>query len=52
MSYAINWDLDSIFPGGSESHELKERMDRLSEQIHAYHEAVLPGMPQLADRKL
>ena len=41
MSYAINWDLDSIFPGGSESHELKERMDRLSEQIHAYHEAVV-----------
>ncbi|MGX7195783.1 M3 family oligoendopeptidase [Enterococcus olivae] len=45
MTYAINWDLDSIFPGGSESSELQERMAKLSEEIHAYHQAVTAWEP-------
>lgn len=45
MTYAINWDLDSIFPGGSESSELQERMAKLSEEIHVYHQAVTAWEP-------
>ncbi|MBL1224317.1 M3 family oligoendopeptidase [Enterococcus sp. BWR-S5] len=36
MSYSLTWDLDSIFPGGSSSKELKARMDTLKEEISKY----------------
>jgi pepF/M3 family oligoendopeptidase len=49
MSYAINWDLDSIFPNGSESVELRQRMAELSEEIKAYHEAVTSWNPEQDD---
>lgn len=45
MTYAINWDLESIFPGGSDSEKLKQRMAQLSKEIHAYHQAVTTWAP-------
>ncbi|MGX7417455.1 M3 family oligoendopeptidase [Carnobacterium gallinarum] len=33
MKYSINWDLESIFPGGSTSTALKEKIVLLKEQI-------------------
>lgn len=45
MTYAINWDLESIFPGGSDSEKLKQRMAQLSKEIHAYHQAVTTWTP-------
>ncbi|MGG5359557.1 MULTISPECIES: M3 family oligoendopeptidase [unclassified Enterococcus] len=40
MHYSLNWDLESIFKGGSSSQELHTRIHALKEQIAAYHEAV------------
>ncbi len=40
MHYAINWDLDSIFKGGSESEALTKRLAQLSEQITAYQQTI------------
>lgn len=40
MHYAINWDLDSIFKGGSESEALTKRLSQLSEQITAYQQTI------------
>ena len=33
MTYHINWDLDSIFPGGSTSVALQEKITRLHTQL-------------------
>ena len=38
--YALTWDLDSIFPGGSQSKELTARMDLLAEQLNEYQTKV------------
>lgn len=46
MDYSINWDLDSIFPGGSHSHKLQQRMSQLDEQIAAYHQSVNVFQPE------
>lgn len=40
MTYQINWDMDSVFPGGSSSSELRKKMDSLVNQKTAYEEAV------------
>lgn len=40
MSYSLIWDLESIFSGGSESTDLKQRMEILEEQIKHHHEKV------------
>lgn len=40
MKYAINWDLDTIFPGGSASPELQQRLTKLSEELTSYGDAV------------
>ncbi|WP_207942023.1 oligoendopeptidase F [Enterococcus sp. DIV2402] len=45
MTYAINWDLETIFPGGSDSEKLTQRMAQLSDEIHAYHQAVTAWSP-------
>ena len=63
MKYAINWDLDSIFAGGSHSTALQERLTLLATQIADYHQAVvawdakqdvvvetLPTLLQLAEK--
>ncbi|MGX7030229.1 M3 family oligoendopeptidase [Vagococcus zengguangii] len=40
MTYAINWDLESIFPGGSSSPQLQARLDKLNTQITSFTELV------------
>lgn len=40
MSYHQNWDMESVFPGGSESKQLREKIDTLKEKIAAYKERV------------
>lgn len=45
MTYAINWDLESIFKGGSDSEELRYRMQRLEEEISSYRQQVTDWQP-------
>lgn len=40
MKYSMNWDLDSIFSGGSHSSDLKKRLEKLDQQITAYQQSV------------
>lgn len=40
MNYSLTWDLNTIFPGGSHSKELQQRMATLDEQITELHQAV------------
>lgn len=40
MSYKMNWDLDSIFPGGSESSELQNKLNLIEEQLFHLTEQV------------
>ncbi len=40
MKYAINWDLDSIFAGGSSSETLRQELNELSTKINAFHQLV------------
>lgn len=40
MSYSLVWDLDSIFPGGSHSTALNERMEQLGHQMNEYYQLV------------
>src|SRR5690625_3456421 len=40
MSYHQNWDMESVFRGGSESKQLREKIDTLKEKIAAYKERV------------
>lgn len=46
MSYSLIWDLDSIFPNGSESKELKQRMTELKEQSQEYHHLIETWIPE------
>ena len=40
MKYAINWDLDSIFVGGSSSETLRQELNELSTKINAFHQLI------------
>lgn len=40
MTYSLNWDLDSIFSGGSYSPALKKRLNLLETQINTYYHSV------------
>lgn len=40
MTYSLNWDLDSIFLGGSDSPALNERLEQLEKQINTYYQSV------------
>ena len=40
MTYSLNWDLDSIFSGGSDSQALNERLEQLEKQINTYYQSV------------
>lgn len=40
MTYSLNWDLDSIFSGGSDSPALNERLKQLEAQINSYYQLV------------
>lgn len=45
MTYSITWDLDSIFPGGSDSPQLRQRMEQLKEQSNLYHQKIEAWQP-------
>ncbi|MBD9919645.1 M3 family metallopeptidase, partial [Enterococcus faecalis] len=51
MTYSITWDLDSIFPNGSESKELSQRMTQLTEQTKEYHQLITKWTPESAQGK-
>ncbi|MEY8445822.1 M3 family oligoendopeptidase [Enterococcus ratti] len=40
MTYSLNWDLDSIFSGGSYSPALKKRLNLLETQINTHYHSV------------
>ncbi|MBO0470092.1 M3 family oligoendopeptidase [Enterococcus sp. DIV0242_7C1] len=40
MTYSLIWDLDSIFPGGSQSTQLEQRMLELQNQSKDYHQLI------------
>lgn len=41
MKYADTWDLDAIFPGGTKSQELQEKLHNLKEEIKEYQTLIL-----------
>ncbi len=45
MSYSLNWDLESIFPGGSHSDALNQRMKQLEDQTNEYYQRVTKWSP-------
>lgn len=49
MSYSLVWNLDTIFPGGSASTKLQERLELLNEQIATFTTAVNAFDAALAD---
>ena len=50
MKYAINWDLDSIFAGGSSSETLRQELNELSTKISAFHQLVEAFTPNTAQQ--
>lgn len=40
MAYSLNWDLESIYPGGIESAAFKEKLALLREQIDAFKQQI------------
>ncbi|WP_429951174.1 M3 family oligoendopeptidase [Enterococcus sp. AZ101] len=45
MTYSLVWDLDSIFPGGSHSVQLEQRLTKLKEQSKHYHQSIEKWAP-------
>ncbi|MDR3191345.1 MAG: M3 family oligoendopeptidase [Lactobacillaceae bacterium] len=45
MAYSLNWDLDSIYPGGIESPEFAAKMALLKEQTTEYKQKVAAYQP-------
>lgn len=46
MKYQLTWDLDSIFPGGSHSKELQEKLTTIHSQLDTYSEWMADWNPQ------
>lgn len=40
MKYAINWDLESIFAGGSSSESLQQELQQISKKMKEFHQLV------------
>ena len=40
MKYAINWDLESIFAGGSSSESLQQELQQISTKMKEFHQLV------------
>ncbi|MFC6463841.1 M3 family oligoendopeptidase [Marinilactibacillus sp. GCM10026970] len=40
MSYPINWDMESIFKGGSQSQALRDKIDLMKKELKSYHEMI------------
>lgn len=50
MTYSLVWDLDSIFPGGSQSVQLEQRLTKLKDQSHEYHDLIEQWTPENDDQ--
>lgn len=37
MKYSLTWDLESIFPGGSHSEALKDKLNQIEQLLEEYH---------------
>lgn len=46
MKYSETWDLDSIFPGGSDSKHFHQKLEWISNQIRTFNETVVAWEPQ------
>lgn len=46
MKYALTWDLESIFTGGSHSTELAEKLNLIKSQLEAYKTAAEQWQPE------
>lgn len=46
MTYSLIWDLDSIFAGGSDSNDLKVRMEKLNKEVQTYVESTRTWIPE------
>lgn len=40
MKYNINWDMDSVFPGGSTSPQLQKKLDNMEKQLTTFSDNV------------
>lgn len=47
MKYSKNWDLDSIFPGGSSSPQLKEKINQMDYQLQELSLAIKEWQPEI-----
>lgn len=45
MNYSMNWDMDSIFQGGSDSSQLKERIEWIESTIQVFGEKTASWSP-------
>lgn len=45
MNYSLTWDLESIFPGGTESPQLTARLDKLEKQIEDLAQIIKKWQP-------
>jgi pepF/M3 family oligoendopeptidase len=46
MSYPINWDMESVFKGGSNSPELQQKMETIQSQIEEFGQKVQDWSPE------
>lgn len=46
MSYQLNWDMDSVFAGGSQSSELRKKLDSIKLEINEFNEIVEQWDPE------
>lgn len=46
MTYSLVWDLDSIFPGGSRSIQLEQRLKELKDQSNNYQQLINQWIPE------
>lgn len=46
MDYSPNWDLESIFPGGSHSEKLEQQMEQLKKQTTQFQQLIEGWFPE------
>ncbi len=51
MQQSMNWNMESVFPGGSHSKEAREKLDHHKEQIEAFEKEVEKWDPKNNDEK-
>lgn len=40
MSYPINWNMESVFEGGSQSQALRDKIESMKKELRSYHEMI------------